>query len=282
MGRKIAVMVIHGVGKQTPDFAARLTEMLFERCRPECGDDLVIESAYWAPVTQIEEDRLWQRVLEGGELDFLKLRRFLVDFMADAIAYQPTPNDRKMYDAIHSVLAETMQLLAVEAGPDAPLIIVGHSLGTIIASNFIYDLQMDAEKHLISEEVRAFMSDTPLEKGETLTSFFTMGSPIALWSLRYREFGRPISIPSPTLREHFAFLPGEWLNFYDADDVVAYPLKSLNKYYAGAITQDVEVNVGGFMQSWNPLSHLCYWTDQLIIERIAASLIATWRYLNLS
>ncbi len=282
MGRKIAVMVIHGIGKQTPDFAARLTDLLIERCRPECGDDVIIESAYWAPVTQIEEDRLWQRVLEGGELDFIKFRRFLVDFMADGIAYQPTPNDRRMYDAVHAVIAETMHLLAVEAGSDAPLIVVGHSLGTIIASNFIYDLQMDAERHLISEQVRALMTDTPLEKGETLSSLYTMGSPIALWSLRYRDFGRPVTIPSPMLRNHFAFLPGEWLNFYDADDVVAYPLKSLNTHYNAAVTEDLEVNVGGFLQSWNPLSHLCYWTDKDVIQRIAANLIATWRYLNLT
>ena len=49
--------------------------------------------------------------------------------------------------------------LAQEAGPDAPLCVIAHSLGTIIASNYIYDLQVDPFKHLISDAPRVMVAD---------------------------------------------------------------------------------------------------------------------------
>jgi len=54
-------------------------------------------------------------------MDFTTLRRFLVDFAADAIAYQPTPSDRQIYDTIHTVFAQTLGKLATDAGEKAPL-----------------------------------------------------------------------------------------------------------------------------------------------------------------
>ncbi len=62
----------------------------------------------------------------------------------------------------------------------------------MITSNFVYDLQTEARRPIISDEVRAQMTGAPLERGETLALLYTMGSPIGLWSLRYKEFGKPI------------------------------------------------------------------------------------------
>ena len=50
--RKIAIAVIHGIGRTTEDFAVALTHALDARCRDTCGDDLCIESVYWSPVLQ--------------------------------------------------------------------------------------------------------------------------------------------------------------------------------------------------------------------------------------
>ena len=47
------------------------------------------------------------------------------------------------------------------------------------------------------------------------------------------------------LAKHYARLTGEWINFYDRDDVIAYPLRSLNPAYKAVITDDREINVGG-------------------------------------
>lgn len=280
MGRKIAVAVIHGIGKQTADFAEKMTAELNQHFGPDMTSDVVIRTVFWAPVLQEAENELVRRVEQGGALHYPDVRRFLIDFLGDALAYQPAGDDRRAYDGIHSVFAATLAALAQEAGPDAPLCIIAHSLGTIIASNYIYDLQVDPFKHLISDEVQALIHDNPLEQGRTLALLYTLGSPIALWSLRYREFGRPVAVPSPHLSQYHAEIEGEWVNYYDQDDVVGFPLKTLNAQYEKVITRDAAVNVGNLLQNWNPLSHLGYWTDRDVIEPIARKLVEVWKAIN--
>ena len=268
---------MHGIGKQESDFVDKVRGQILARCRAECGDDIVVEPVHWARVMQDKEDELWDRMIGGGPLDFRHTRRLMVDFVADALAYQPTTHDRKLYDDVHAEFAKTLQRLAELAGARAPLCIIAHSLGTIIASNFIYDLQ---KPEIITDRVNQVSGDTPLDRGETLALLYTLGSPLALWSLRYREFGRPVEIPSPQLFNHYPNLKGEWVNFYDRDDVVAFPLRTLNTAYSRAVTRDAEVNVGGITSSWNPLAHMHYWTDPDVVDPISQALIRTWRAAN--
>jgi hypothetical protein len=278
---KIAVAVIHGIGEQKPDFADEtiigLREQFVKLDRKILtGSELVIKPVYWAPVLQQAENRLWQAMLKGGELDFISLRRFMVNFAADAIAYQPAESGRQVYDQVHGVFAQSLRALAEEAGEKAPLCIIAHSLGTVIASNYIYDLQAPPQKKLIPHTVKTTSGGTPLEKGETLALFYTLGSPIAIWSLRYTGFGVPVAVPDPRLIKHHPGIAGEWVNFYDRDDVIGYPLKSLNPLYKQAVKKDVEINAGGFLSSWNPLSHLGYLTDGDALKPMAEGLFGVW------
>ncbi|MBE9043767.1 hypothetical protein IQ255_04995 [Pleurocapsales cyanobacterium LEGE 10410] len=73
-------------------------------------------------------------------------------------------------------------------------------------------------------------------------------------------------------QEESSNLEGEWINFYNKSDVMGYPLKSLNQAYSEAVTEDQEVNAGGWLESWNPLSHCSYWTDESVVETIATGL----------
>lgn len=277
MTQKIAVAVIHGIGNQSADFIDKVIEHIVRWCSPEAAADLVIRLVHWAPVLQATEVELMLRLAAGGPLRFHNTRGFMVNFVADAVAYQMTPNDRELYDAIHGVFAATLRELAAEAGATAPLCIIGHSLGTIIASNYLYDLQ---HAHLLPDTVRAQMVDTPLERGETLTMFYTLGSPLALWSLRYRNFGKPIQFPPPQLATHHPGLLAEWINFYDPDDVIAAPIKHLNDHYTRVVTEDRAVNIGSVIQQWNPLSHIGYLSDKDVVRPIADQFATIWALLN--
>jgi hypothetical protein len=283
--KRIAVAVVHGIGKQKPDFAdelvVKLTERFAERLPGQVPDpdaQIVIEPIHWAPVMQEEEELLWKRLNREGNLDFIKLRQFMVEFGADALAYQPLPRERAVYEAVHSVVARGFKNLAEKTGPTAPLCVIAHSLGTVIASNYLYDLQKGFD--FLPVGVQEHHGQTPLEMGETLAFFYTLGSPIALWSLRYSDFGVPITVPSPDLSKHQPDLTGEWVNFYDADDVIGFPLRPLNEAYRKVVKKDVPVNVGSFLVSWSPLSHMQYWTDDDVIEPIATSLARAWRRIN--
>ncbi|MBC7813739.1 MAG: hypothetical protein H7175_21460 [Burkholderiales bacterium] len=280
MTQKIAVAVVHGIGKQADSFSTEITAEITKRCKLDCGDDIVIRPVHWSPVMQRAEDELWEQMSSGGRMDFTGLRRFLIDFVADAIAYQPTPHDREAYDDIHKVFAQTLRDLAEVAGPNAPLCIISHSLGTIISSNYIYDLQVDPQRRIIAYDVRQSMGDTPLERGETLTLLYTLGSPIAMWSLRYHHFGRPLQMPPPHLADHYPHLYSEWVNFYDPDDAIGFPIKTLNDNYGRVVAEDRQVDIGNRLESWNPLSHLGYWTDSDVTDPIAKALIRTWKSVN--
>jgi hypothetical protein len=279
------VAVVHGIGKQKPDFAGELIKKLTERFVEHLPGNvanphtqIVIEPIHWAPVMQQTEEQLWKRLSRTGNLDFIKLRQFMVEFGADALAYQPLPRERTVYDAIHGAVARGFRNLAEKAGTKAPLCVIAHSLGTVIASNYLYDLQKGFE--YLPEAVQENSTQTPLEMGQTLAFFYTLGSPIALWSLRYTDFGVPIAVPSPDLAKHHPKINSEWINFYDPDDVVGYPLRSLNAAYRKVVKKDIMINAGSFLISWSPLSHMEYWTDDDVIKPVASALARAWRKIN--
>jgi hypothetical protein len=205
----------------------------------------------------------------------------MIDLAGDGLAYQPARKEQVIYDDVHRVVATALKTLSEEAGAEAPLCCIAHSLGTVIASNYFYDLQT----RRYSEDLRPLVGSSPLEQGRTLALFYTMGSPIAIWSLRYprtntsEQFGKPIDVPSRDLAAFYPGLQGEWINFFDRDDVIAYPLRVLNAEYAARV-KDVEVNAGNWLTRWNPASHLGYWTDGEVIRIIVGGLVRVWKSIN--
>ncbi|MDQ6418761.1 chemotaxis protein [Paenibacillus sp. LHD-117] len=281
---KIAVGFIHGIGKQKPDFYEEMAEALARRLSLVCPEiELVAEGIYWGDITDRIEDKLIAK-LAPYKLrwdNWIDARGFMISFAGDAIAYQPIPKaDNPMpheyiYTDIHERVARKLQCLARRAGPDAPLCLIGHSLGTIVASNYLYDLQNRKLPPRI-QSIIAF-GNTPLERGETLSHLYTMGSPIALWTLRYDDFGKPVTVPVPRFQQKGI---GEWVNFYDKDDVIAYPIKPLSEPYNRAVTEDIEVCNPGLM-AWTPLgSHGGYFESAVIQDRICGSLAEMYRVLN--
>ena len=62
----------------------------------------------------------------------------------------------------------------------------------------------------------------------------------------------------------------KWLNFFDPDDALGYPLTPLSPSYGGTESADIEVNAGGLFTYWNPISHTGYWTDDDFTNPVAA------------
>ncbi|WP_198768940.1 chemotaxis protein [Fictibacillus halophilus] len=287
MTKKIAVAILHGIGNQSEEFSDLFIETLTKRfsqmikpfyATPE--EELIIQPIYWGSVFNERESLLWKNLNKEGDLDYKQLRQFVIHFFGDAIAYQPAVNHNPNYIRVHEVYARGLRKLGEVAGEDAPLFVIAHSLGTVITSNYFYDLQFIPER--ISESVMPNMQATPLEKGETLTSFYSLGSPLALWSLRYADFDKPIQVPSPYLRNHHPDLQGKWVNMYDKDDVFGYPLKTINDSYNGAIAVDKEINSGGLISSSTPLSHNHYFKTNEVIHAIGDDLAEIWKQLNLA
>jgi hypothetical protein len=77
------------------------------------------------------------------------------------------------------------------------------------------------------------------------------------------------AIARPT--ERFA-----WINLYDPDDALGWPLQPLSPGYA-ALVDDRAINAGQgavswILKSWNPLSHSAYWGDAQVLDLLTQRL----------
>jgi len=263
--KKIYVLFVHGIGEQRVNaynnfFLSIEREFRRQKEKNHIPDEweLSFHIAYWARVTQPDQNTLKNLVGMHSQL-----RSFFIGSLGDAIAYSKLPYPPDKYTAIQTVFADAIHSISRDAksiGHDsAPLVIVSHSLGTVIASDGIYDL---TKNHRFPQNL-------------SFEVFITMGSPIALYSLRYgiENFTRPIR-------------PKVWLNFYYPQDPIGYPLKPLNPAYNSAVTEDIRLSpstnnpltsfarvlLGTVPLISNLVSHSWYFTDKKVLKRIANSL----------
>ena len=278
--QKIGVIVVHGLGLQKKEYAAKFMKKIdkaFAKIMnvPSSKPYIDIEPVFWSDVFGKEEERIYQDLVIKKGLRYKELRRYLVYYLADAVAYQPVDTNGQNYDAVHQTISNALHSLSMRIGKTAPLCVVSHSLGSVIASNFFYDLQFTA-RHFPG----IIDTTSPLERGETLTHFYSLGTTLPLWSLRYRDFSKPIRVPSLEGEELYPGLEGEWVNFYDKDDILGYPLRDIDPAYEQAVKVDIDLNVGNPLTFWNPFCHNGYLKDKKVVRHISERLASTYRFIN--
>lgn len=185
------------------------------------------------------------------------LRRFLFTSVGDTLIYQTERGRREIQGRLLSTILEVRQALgATDRNRPRYVSIIAHSLGSVVS----YDVAALLGGPLRSEVV-----------GLGLSHFFTLGSPLALYSLleyhdakdaHYRSRG--IYLDRPDGR-------GSWLNFYDQQDVVACLLEQVyppqpNVPGRSYRIEDIRVETGTFH------AHVSYWRSKQVAEAIAAKL----------
>ncbi len=276
--QQIAVAIVHGMGRQKPDFAVQLQARLEHNvagCFRKQGivpqrAPCVFIPIYWAPLADQMQDELENRIgLEA--LCWRRLRSYIIGYLGDAIAYQPPLlRDQFLVDSIHREFRKKLAKLAGLCGSSAPLCVISHSLGTVISSEYFKAVQQE----------RMNSGTTPLASGRTLLLYYTTGSPIPIWAMRERDYGSPPIVPSPSLRQWYPHATGEWINFYSKFDTLGYPLKALNEAYSRQVRKDMQVASGGWMSRYTPLSHNYYWDNKQVVAHIAGALVRSWLSVN--
>jgi hypothetical protein len=270
----VALCVLHGIGVQKKDWADRFVTTVrrqVARLHPEI--DVYPVVVWWAPITQRYEDRLVSLFRRG--LGWNWLRRLVIGFGGDVIAYQ-SPSQISAppswtYRIVHwridrrlrALRATLEQTGAAEPGIPVPLVVVAHSLGSVIFSDFVYDVQA-GQAGQAGQAAGAFAR----RFGLAIRALYTMGSPLALYAIRYPKLGfdRPVALDG-----------GTWINVLYTSDVIAYPLRPASPAYADAVAEDWTLPA----RWWPPLvyrtpyAHRAYWHDARFIRRVAADLVRT-------
>ena len=260
---KIGILVVHGMGSQNPRFADGFIKEMNGRLSKlgVAAGSVVWEAAYWADILEPRERALLKALTKGNDLDWIKLRRFIINALADAVAYRPLDGAAVgVYESIHERIRDHLGTLRANAGgADVPLVVIAHSLGSVMLSNYVWDEQTNAPAKRLGRN--------PFERAQTLSGMVTFGSNIPLFTLAYDKVDA-IAFPAKGLPSAVA-AAARWFNFYDPDDVLGYPLKPLSDSYRNAVDKDIAVNVGGLLTSWNPISHDEYWEDDDFTKPVA-------------
>lgn len=288
------VLIMHGIGwgDQGEDYAAPLKKNIRAEFKKSInalklpdittGDirgpkGLRFQAVYWSPITQDPEDELIRLLgldKEGyGPKVYVKLRRQMIGLLGDMIAYEG--EGHKVYKAIHSRIDDYMEQLLIGLKPEgefdtpAPLTLIGHSLGSVIASDYMWDNMKKGipRYHLANGKL-------------ALKNMFLLGSPLALYALRDNPSADretlAASLGSPLQLDPHG---GTWLNLYDPQDPIGFPLKPIQSYKDAGIV-DYEVRAGRFVSSLTPASHLGYWRSRQVAHIVGHKLALDWAAIN--
>ena len=261
------VVFVHGIGEQQEDshdsFGQRIKDSFEKQVqkvgqpKPADGEFVWVE-AFWADINQPGQEELKRLVPTGG-----RLRDFLIGSMGDAIAYSKLPYPPDKYGEIQKRFVAKVDLMkkkAAEASDSNGLLtVIAHSLGTVIASDGLYELEKNGT----------------FTNNFRFANFFTLGSPIALYGLRFglSNFDKPVR-------------PEHWSNFRYPQDLIGFPLQVLNEAYRQAVTEDIMVRPGrgsgrlteivrsviGRLPLAGITSHSWYFTNKMVIDTIGRKL----------
>lgn len=278
---KLALITVHGMGVTLPNYADPLKAKL-KHALGEHYLDLTIRPVYYQDLLQDNEAAVWDRVERTTKVHYDDLRKFLLFGFGDAAGLESRKEDvDSVYEMAQQEIARALLDVYKQCGSDCHVVFLSQSLGCQVLSNYIYDGQKAKLGGPVDAGIWRDLGHTrnalggleepamlPFLRAETCMAWVTTGCNIPIFAAAHKDI-TPIERPngSPTFK---------WINFYDPDDVLGWPLQPLSPEY-DALVEDRPINAGQgaldwILKSWNPLSHTTYWTDDSVIKPLASML----------
>ena len=255
----VGVLTLHGVGSQHPgsEFDAKLRTTLKEKSRGRAK--VVVKSVYYHGESRSRQAELWGKFdrLEDREpsaLDQKIIRRLMLVSVGDALAYANDPDHQNsFYRAVQAKVRDAIDDLEAELGSTCSVAVVAHSLGCKVIFDYICDAQTGQGIWKGKEPASDF------QKLENLRLLITTGC-----SLPFYES----ALPTTEQRFFRVNKDFQWINFYDRDDLLGWPLRPLGGRFK-EIVQDEERNRLGSTLT----SHFRYWQDDALNDEIAGKIL---------
>jgi len=241
-------IIVHGIGDQAPGYSENLRKYL------EVDKEFWGEICWQECVRSLEE--LGYEKATSDKLCFPFVREFAFKYYGDVVAYDL--NHKAVYDCIHYRL--DIELKKAQK-LNKKIVLISHSLGTIISCGWLWDrLEETSPLYHPQSEIYGSIGDY-LRKN--IEFFFTLGSPLAIFGLKYPNFGKPPKFKEKT----------KWINIVGINDVISYPVSDLNIHYKFRKILDIYTRVGTkWWRKLLPIGHIDYFEDKNV-RRIIHSII---------
>jgi hypothetical protein len=297
MPRDVAVVFVHGIFAEEFSYAEPMRRALLQMLPRDVQHCVRFESVFWANTVRGHQRKFMQNVCAQSDVVDNHLRRFLIEGLGDAAAYQKTRSrDNSMYYEVHASIGNVLDRIDMPGRADQPMIFIGHSLGCHIISTYVWDLNklkqrtaanMESEPDAaIRKEWEMLKDASPFRRLDTFAGFVTLGCNIPLFTFTFgpeRVF--PITAPPHAgLKPAFPgsglaaplFEKARWLNFYSKRDLLGFPLKPLNAAYGNEprlhdIAVRTETLTSRTVPYWSHLkAHTNYWKNPTVVRQTAA------------
>lgn len=196
-------------------------------------------------------------------------RAFLYGF-ADMFYYVSHDGEHAVRNHVFTHLCDKVEQRFHELDQAFSLTFIAHSAGTVIAHDLLYHLFREQDSP-VADEVNLIRKRVS-EGDVRVRQFYTMGSPITPLMFRSDSLmdkvcdAEQIDPASLGLKPSDEVSDPRWVNFWDKDDIISYPVSS---FYGSngdnAIVEDRYVDLGYLF----PRVHTRYWESEKLAQRIA-------------
>lgn len=264
--KSVALLTIHGMG----DTPKNYHKLFVERIKKQMGEKwkrVEFESIYYQDILQFNQTKIFKKMKRLTRWD--GLREFVLSNLSDAGTMEFRRWEKNsLYHQTQKRIWDVLKLI-YKRHDDIPVVIVAYSLGCHVLSNYIWDAQQrKASSGVWKHENLEALADKEKKflKLKTMSKLITIGCNIPVFVAGYEDIK-----PFKKLNKNF-----EWINLYDKDDILGWPLKPLSPSY-NKLVQDVSINANEnakdlLLKSWNPLSHESYFGDKQVIKAVASAL----------
>jgi len=194
--------------------------------------------------------------------------RELIQYGWSDIVYYATPEGE--YHARHDTWSQILERVPLDREVD--LNIISHSLGSLLAHDFLFHLFSGRRRTQRRAICGSEDTWTAAEVNWRLRRLVTLGSPLGPLAIRAPGMVDRLSIESgPWLdpqdigldRPAFSDAMPIWLNVWDRHDVVSFPVSGL--YDAGDRVRDLYPD----FSNWPPRAHGRYWKSRKVHRALA-------------
>ena len=241
---KLGILTLHGMGKPPKEedqkFDDKLRKELKRLWNKSIRDEIAFQRVNYHPAMQGNQEETLKRMNNNFNLGWDGVREFFMHAFSDATTYHQFPEQPgSAYHKIHHKVKDRLEQLQDKLeSPSSPIVVIANSLGCQVISNYIWDAQKNRG---------IWKTDTPsnIHKCTNLKLMITTGCNIPLFVSGLHTI-EPFTKPNPEFR---------WLNFFDKDDVLGWPLQPLSDSYK-ELVEDRPIQTG-----ITPWSHTRYWKD---------------------